>query len=310
MHPHPSSEARPLFLDQAIDAEIPEADRIDLQQCSRSHTTARWLTSVQRVLVYMEAHLEEKQCSEGLASIGAFSRFHFNRVFRQLTGIPPACYLAALRLEYAKSLLITTDRSVTDICLDVGYSSLGTFVSRFTQMVGVSPTAIRRAAQLLDGVDLRNFLQHEPPPQTIHPRTILGEIRAPSQFRGIICVGLFDTPLPSGRPLQCATLTDSGEFAFGQLASGHYVVAAAALPFEVRPSSFLSRGLALREASRTITIGSGNSGGNVGPLKLSLRPTNRFDPPILAPLPIMLTSRRAAEHLQSRSAGVETMSVI
>jgi AraC-like DNA-binding protein len=52
--------------------------------------------------------------------------------------------LSALRLGEAKRLLLITERSVTDICCDLGYNSLGTFTARFTQRVGLSPARLRR----------------------------------------------------------------------------------------------------------------------------------------------------------------------
>lgn len=78
-----------------------------------------------------------------MAEIASMSVYHFARVFREQTGLPPATYLAALRLSEAKRLLIETSLSVADICSKVGYNSIGTFTSRFTQVVGMSPGKFR-----------------------------------------------------------------------------------------------------------------------------------------------------------------------
>jgi AraC-like DNA-binding protein len=237
----------------------------------------------------MQTHLEKKQSSEGLASIAVLSPFHFNRVFRLLTGIPPACFLAALRLEKAKSLLLTTDASVTDVCFDVGYSSLGTFVSRFTQMVGVSPNALRRAAKAMNGCDLREFIDAAEVHDTPDMPQLCGEVVVPLQFEGLVALGLYDDLLPHARPTQCATLRGSGRFAFEHLPGGIYTVAAAALPYQISPASFLNRGLTLRSASPPTRV---DSIGGARIITLPLRATMPFDPPILAPLPLMLLSRR------------------
>lgn len=258
---------------------------------ARAGTAARWRVSVYRVLAHMETHLEKKQSSEGLASIAVLSPFHFNRVFRQLTGIPPACFLAALRVEKAKNLLLTTDASVTDVCFDVGYSSLGTFVSRFTQMVGVSPNALRRAAKAMNGRDLREFVDVAKQPRTLDVPQLHGDIVIPFHFEGVVALGLYEDLLPHARPKQCATLQDSGAFAFGGLPCGTYTVAAAALPYQIGPASFLSRGLTLRSASAPTRV---DLNGSTRVASLPLRPIMAFDPPILAPLPLMLMSRRAS----------------
>lgn len=77
------------------------------------------------------------------------SPYHFIRLFRAVFGETPAqCRLAA-RLEHARYLLGVTDLTVTEICMQVGFGSLGTFSSVFSQRVGLSPTAYRRKVQAM-----------------------------------------------------------------------------------------------------------------------------------------------------------------
>jgi AraC-like DNA-binding protein len=84
-----------------------------------------------------------------LARIAYVSEAHFIRTFRATFGETPHRYLQRRRVERAMFLLRETDRSVTDICLDVGFASLGTFGRTFRDIVGESPTAYRaRAADL------------------------------------------------------------------------------------------------------------------------------------------------------------------
>src|SRR5580692_5490889 len=75
-----------------------------------------------------------------LAGIACVSQAHFIRVFRATFGETPHRYLQRRRVERALFLLRCTDRSITDICYDVGFSSLGTFSKTFHQIVGESPT--------------------------------------------------------------------------------------------------------------------------------------------------------------------------
>lgn len=79
-----------------------------------------------------------------MAGAAHFSKFHFLRLFRQAYGETPARYLAQLRLERARQLLGSTDRSITDICMDVGFASLPSFSAAFRRHTGHSPRHYRR----------------------------------------------------------------------------------------------------------------------------------------------------------------------
>jgi AraC-like DNA-binding protein len=84
-----------------------------------------------------------------LARIAFVSEAHFIRVFRATFGETPHRYLQRRRIERAMFLLRETERSVTEICFDVGFSSLGTFSRTFTEIVGEPPTTYRwRAGDL------------------------------------------------------------------------------------------------------------------------------------------------------------------
>src|SRR6202163_3768211 len=78
-----------------------------------------------------------------LAQIANVSEAHFIRTFRATFGETPHRYLQRRRVERAMFLLRATDRSVTDICLDVGFNSLRTFSRTFRDVVGETPIAYR-----------------------------------------------------------------------------------------------------------------------------------------------------------------------
>ena len=80
---------------------------------------------------------------DDLAEAAGLSRAHFSREFRRAFGEPPHSYLLTRRLERAAALLRTTDRSVAEICLDVGLQSIGSFTTSFTRTFEMSPTAYR-----------------------------------------------------------------------------------------------------------------------------------------------------------------------
>jgi transcriptional regulator GlxA family with amidase domain len=83
-----------------------------------------------------------------LARIAQVSEAHFIRTFRATFGETPNRYLQRRRVERAMFLLRCTDRSVTEVCMDVGFSSLGTFSRVFRDVVGEPPSAYRRRGPL------------------------------------------------------------------------------------------------------------------------------------------------------------------
>ncbi|MFC7458371.1 helix-turn-helix transcriptional regulator [Brachybacterium sp. GCM10030267] len=90
---------------------------------------------------------------DSLARSVHMSAGHFSRRFREEYGESPYSYLMTRRIERAMTLLRQTDRSVTDICMEVGFTSLGTFSTRFRELVGVPPSVYReRGADVLDSM--------------------------------------------------------------------------------------------------------------------------------------------------------------
>ena len=83
---------------------------------------------------------------EALARDAHMSAGHFSRAFRLAYGESPYSYLMTRRIERAMALLRRGDRGVTEVCFEVGCASLGTFSTRFTELVGMPPSAYRRQA--------------------------------------------------------------------------------------------------------------------------------------------------------------------
>lgn len=102
------------------------------------------LSHLRRARDLIDRAYAEKLDLDTLARAAGYSRFHFARSFREVYGETPARYLTSRRIERAKDLLRATPLSVTEICHLVGFSSLGSFSSRFSAMTGMSPTEYRK----------------------------------------------------------------------------------------------------------------------------------------------------------------------
>jgi AraC-like DNA-binding protein len=93
----------------------------------------------------IDARYREPLDVPALARAAHLSPAHFSREFRRAFGETPHQYLLTRRLERAAALLRSTDRSVADICLTVGLTSVGSFTTSFGRAYGMSPTAYRAA---------------------------------------------------------------------------------------------------------------------------------------------------------------------
>lgn len=231
---------------------------------------------VERVLAVVRSRLGQQYTLDDLAKMAMFSKFHFARMFRRVTGLPPRRFLYALRLQEAKRLLVTTSMSVADISHEVGYASVGTFTSRFTSSIGVSPAHYRRL-----GGRVWSAVGEDPPDPTasgvVAGRVELAEGVADA-VPAVVC--LFRDPLPEGRPVRCEAVKAPGEWVFRHLPSGRWYVLAVSYPPGPEP---------LLSVDQRFLLG---MSGPVGlapespPVQVTvrLRPSRPVDPPILVPL--------------------------
>lgn len=162
-----------------------------------------------------------------------YSPFHLARCFERHLGVPPGQYLAAHRFQRAKQLLLSGDDRIIDICFQVGFSSVGTFTTRFAAAVGSTPQQFRRLPELLATM----------PPRPLHrPGTardggsVTGTVQlsrpAAAALAGptSVYVGLFPRRSARGIPVAGAMLWESRHFLLTGVPAGTYWVLAAALP--------------------------------------------------------------------------------
>jgi AraC-like DNA-binding protein len=110
-----------------------------------------------------------------VAAVACVSEAHFSRSFRAVFGETPHRYLQRRRVERSMFLLRETDRSVTDVCFDVGFTSLGTFSRTFRQIVGETPSGYRRGHGPI-------VTPHCVQLAAMRPRLAAGEARQSSSF--------------------------------------------------------------------------------------------------------------------------------
>lgn len=243
--------------------------------------------SVGNAIVMMRARLAEPISLRALAGAACMSPFHFSRVFRSLTGMPPSQFLWALRLNRAKTLLAQTGLSVTEICFEVGYQSFGTFITRFHNLVGVAPSAFREAHAACRSTELgqiRGWLLDQ-------CHSCLGdgppdcEIATPEGFDGIVFIALFNDRLPAGAPVSCRIVAAPARCRLGLPAGGRQSI----LSLGASWSSTLGE---LLVVEKPFPVGRPSSAprGAGGCVRIALRPPTLFDPPLLTAFPLVVAN--------------------
>lgn len=254
----------------------------------RADTMAAHQIAIERVIAHMRAYLAEPLDLNALSSVAAMSRFHFIRVFEEITGVSPHHFLSCLRIQHAKALLADSDRPVTDICMTVGYSSLGSFSSVFAQFVGLSPTAFRNLPRRLSTEQVfqkvRTFLQNQ---QNTSGPFLKGRLESCDDSRGYYFVGAFTTGVPQGRPQAGTVMLSPGTFRIAAPRQAKFHLLAALLPFSALSANQQSN-LPVRFIASCPIDASILPNGILPSVLLRLpRPT---DPPILVCLGELLSS--------------------
>jgi AraC family transcriptional regulator len=260
----------------------------------RPETAASRRTAVERLILAMRQRVDEPMSLQFMARKAMVSSSHLDRIFRQATGISPRRFMGALRLASAKRMLLNTQLKVIDICLAAGYNSLGTFTRRFTELVGVPPQHLRRLPENGMLAHMRSLHREATTSQVNRQSGIRGRVTAPAGFSGPIFVGLFDSPIPEGRPAKCAVLSGPGPFSIHGIPDRPCYLFAMGFSWSEDPLAYLGNDSALRASAQP--AGSG-PGGNTEVI-LHLRPPELSDPPILVAIPALVAARFSQQHRQ------------
>ena len=251
----------------------------------RLNTAEFHASAVRRVISAIRDHLDESLSLKEMAALAYMSRFHFNRTFRQITGLPPRRFLSALRVQSATRMLLDTDHRVTDICLDVGYNSLGTFIRRFSEALGVSPMRLRSMRRSPGRSLLQESMANTQGMPAESEPSVVGRIVAPMSFTGPIFIGLFASPIPEGAPVACTIQYSSGSFRIARVPKGQHYLFAVGLHWPDSISDFFSHDSALRGGGELVCVDKDI----VDCREICLRAAIPTDPPILVNLPVLLS---------------------
>ena len=109
------------------------------------------LAHLRRARDHIDRHYQQPLDVALLARVAGVSRYHFIRCFEAAYGDTPIRYLTRRRIERAQDLLRLANLTVTEVCMAVGFASLGSFSTRFAELVGETPTAYRNRWAALGG---------------------------------------------------------------------------------------------------------------------------------------------------------------
>ena len=254
-------------------------------------TAPRYTEEVDAVIAYIHRHMDEPLPLSKLASYAAYSPYHFTRIFKERTGLSPLYYVSSLRLQKAKDLLLQTNFSIREIGLEIGQQSLGTFTTRFTERVGMTPAAFRNSKpQADDHLQILSRLEDwtaSSYPILIQHGTVEGTVRTEVPFEGVILIGLFARPIPEGLPLY-GTLVSSalGKFRFTGVKPGTYYLMGTSVSWGMQAMDFMLPHSTLRTRSTEPLIVKPYSA--VPHQHVTLRAPRADDPPILISLPLLM----------------------
>lgn len=259
-------------------------------------------SEIDEAIAYIHRHIDEPLPLSRLAGHAAYSTYHFTRIFKEKIGLSPLHYVSALRLQKAKDLLLRTNLSIRDIGLEIGQQSLGTFTTRFTERVGVTPSEFRNSAQRADSFlrslqmldDWRSHL-----PDSYPNAQIEGTVRAERPFEGVVLIGLFAKPIPEGRPLYGTLISSLGDFCLPNVRPGTYYLMATSVSWGMPAADFMLPHTTLRTRSKEPIVVKPYS--SVPHQHVRLFPPRLDDPPILISIPLLMKTFLHEVHQKQQS---------
>jgi AraC family transcriptional regulator len=180
------------------------------------------MTAVIAAIRRMHERLGEPQQLRDFAQAARLSPFHFHRIFRKITSSTPGKFFTALRIAKARCLLLESSMTVTQIGLAVGYSSVGTFTTQFTKLVGLPPGRFRSQAALIADLLISDLVSDHVMSKVEPHQCANGWISSrPDDSAGIAVVGLFRTHVAQEKPIACTFVKPPGPVRIPELMNQH-----------------------------------------------------------------------------------------
>jgi AraC family transcriptional regulator len=171
----------------------------------------------ERAVQVIRERYAESLSLDDIARAVPVSKFHLLRVFSQVTGVTPGRFLSAVRIGEAKRLLQNSDLGVAVIASTVGYSSTGSFTSRFTESVGIPPTQYRQLSRGAGEFAVRSSAGRR---DDLTCCQLRGVARAAAEPVTAIYIGSFDSPILQRHPSSWTTTERLGPFVLPQVPYG------------------------------------------------------------------------------------------
>ncbi|WP_096187205.1 helix-turn-helix transcriptional regulator [Evansella halocellulosilytica] len=246
---------------------------------------------IEKAIEYIHQNIYEPLSLDELASYVAYSPYHFSRIFKKKIGISPLYYVSSVRLQKAKDLLLSTNLSIRDIGMEIGQQSLGTFTTRFTERVGMTPAQFRNSRGEADShlQSLKQLHRWQEDNHTLnHNPNVNGTIDSELPLQGVILVGLFAKPIPEGLPLYGTLLPAFGDFCFSNVKTGTYYLMVTSVSWGMKSNELLLPNSTLRGRIKDPIVVKPFT--PVAHQHVMLHPPRLDDPPILISLPLLMNN--------------------
>jgi len=251
----------------------------------RGETIDAYESAVARAIRHMREHLADPLDLDELAVIAAISKFHFVRVFDEITGTTPHHFLSCLRVQRAKELMLETDSSITEVCLEVGYNSPGTFSNTFGRLVGVSPQEFRALPKRMTATQFATTIwRYLAARKKFSGPALEGVVEGPRLPNGFIFVGTFTSGVPLGVPFSGTVMVGRGAFRIERPVVPEFHLLAALVPLSTKLAKMVVNIPISYVASLRVQ---NDPTGPAEKPRLRLRPLRLTDPPIVMALPAL-----------------------
>lgn len=245
------------------------------------------------ILTYMKKHASDEITIEEIAAHFGYSKYHFSREFKKLTGFSATDYLSSIRIEQAKQDFLKKQRSITESSFDAGFSSLGTFSTTFAKKTGLSPREYKNQVESLyhltknydDNTTSTSYYAEKIQEEDTYQLSVT--IHYPKSYQSSITfVGLFNSSIPNHKPIVGTALRKKIRHTFTHIPKGEYYLLACSIEKTLSPLRYFVLDDCLRgKADRPLQFPKDST----KEIDVYLREALPEDPPILINLPKLLS---------------------